>query len=680
MSGQPGIHPYRREIELTATTRLGLDFLFLVAAFFLARGVLLEELFPFGPASVITAAVRRPRLLWPVVLISMAGSWFSSTAPVYSRLFLFLLLGLIFSLYPALRRGSILTQATLAPATIILVRGLSLTLWQPSFYGWIQVIFEALLAWGLSLAFLYASITTRQEERLLGGGLFLVGVLLGLQEWRFFDLSLQGVISRYIILLVSLAGGPGAGAAAGAAVGFLPSLSQLVTPALAGLLAFAGLIAGSLKSLGKPGVISGFLLDHLLLANYFLGQESVLAALKEGVLVALALVATPSFLINNLQRFLAAPVSTPALKEDHGRQEALRKALKSLARSLKFTGFKESPEVTVRQVARATCRGCPAGKVCWELEGVQMVTLLQELLQKGSHGCLTTADIPEWLASRCSRCRELLAALISEASKMQVLPAENSLNTWLAATFETLAAMLVEGKAKAGVGEEEGRESPRWKLTVGTAATPRYKADVSGDACLVANLEPGRQLLVLGDGMGAGREAAETSSTAIELVRDLLAAGFTPEKTLRTVNMILLLRTPQESFTTCDLTLINCGNGTAEFYKLGACPTFIQRDGLVKTLSSHSLPVGILEDLQLEPMREELQEGDLLVMVSDGVLEAHRDINEKERWLAKALQRVGDARPQEIADRLLKQARALVDGKPRDDMTVMVARIERTGV
>jgi stage II sporulation protein E len=67
-------------------------------------------------------------------------------------------------------------------------------------------------------------------------------------------------------------------------------------------------------------------------------------------------------------------------------------------------------------------------------------------------------------------------------------------------------------------------------------------------------------------------------------------------------------------------------------------------------------------------------------MVSDGVLEAHRDINEKERWLAKALQRVGDARPQEIADRLLKQARALVDGKPRDDMTVMVARIERTGV
>ncbi|QGP92093.1 Stage II sporulation protein E [Neomoorella glycerini] len=680
MSGQPGVHLYRREVELTVATRLVLDFLFLVAAFCLARGALLEELFPFGPAAVITAAVRRSRLLWPVALISVAGSWFSSPAPAYSRLLLFLLLGLIFTLYPALRRGSILTQATLAPVTIILVRGLSLTLWQPSFYGWVQVIFEALLAWGLSLAFLAATMTTRQEERLLGGGLFLAGVLLGLQGWQLFGLSLQGLISSYILLLVSLAGGPGTGAAAGAAVGFLPSLSHLVTPALAGLLAFAGLIAGSLKSLGKPGVISGFLLAHLLLASYFLGQDSALAALKEGGLVALALAATPSFLINYLQRFLAAPVTMPAVQEGHGRQERLKTALKSLARSLKFTGFKESPMVTVRQVARATCRGCPAGKVCWELEGEQMVTLLQELLQKGSQGSLTTADIPEWLSSRCSRCRELLAALTGEAIKMQVRPPEDGLNNWLAATFETLAAMLVNGGPNTGTGAGEGEELPLWQVTVGMAAAPRYQAEVSGDTCLAGPLEPGRQLLVLGDGMGAGREAAETSATAIELVRDLLAAGFTPEMALRTINMILLLRSPKESFTTCDLALINCGTGTAEFYKLGACPTFIQRDGQVKTLSSHSLPAGILEDLQVEPLREELQDGDLLVMVSDGILEAHRDINEKERWLAKALQRVGDARPQEIADRLLKQARALVDGKPRDDMTVMVARMERSGV
>ncbi|MDN5344249.1 MAG: stage sporulation protein [Clostridia bacterium] len=676
MANQTGVHPYRQEVELTGVTRLFLDFLSLAASFFLTRGALLGELYPFGPAAVIATLTLRPRLLWPVVLISLAGTWLGSPAPPYDRLLVFLILGLIFSLYPALRQGSTLTRATLAPVAIILVRGLSLTLWQPSFYGWVQVIFEALLAWGLSIAFVEATTTTRQEERLLGGGLFLLGVLLGLQGWQVFDLSLQGLISRYLLLLVALAGGPGAGAAAGAAVGFLPSLSQLVTPALAGLLAFSGLIAGSLKSMGKPGVIGGFLLAHLLLANYFLGQESVLAALKEGGVVALALVATPSFLVNYLQRFLAVPVNPAAGQEQGWETEKLKTALKSIARSLKFSGFGESPLFTVREVARSTCRGCPAGKVCWELEGDQMLTLLQELLQKGSQGALTSADVPEWLASRCSRGRELLAALTSAASKGQARPAEDGLNSWLAAFLENLAPMLDKGSTPAG-GRREEAQLPPWRVSVGVAAAPRYQADVSGDAWLTANLGPGRHLLILGDGMGAGRLAAETSGTATELIRDLLAAGFTPAMALRTVNMVLLLRSPQESFTTFDLALINTLAAGAEFYKLGACPSFIQRDGLVKTLGSHSLPVGILEDLQLEPLQEELQEGDLLVMVSDGILEAHRDINEKEKWLVRALQRAGDNHPQEIADRLLKQARALVEGKPRDDMTVIVARLER---
>jgi stage II sporulation protein E len=676
MSGQPEVHPYQRVLTLTAAGRYGLHLLFLAATFFLARGAFMGELYPFGPAAVVAAACRQPRLLWPTVIAAMAGGWYQAPLPAYERLLLILLLGLIFSAYPALRRGSILTAATLAPVVIILVRGLHLTFTQPSFYGWVQVIFEALLAWGLSLAFIEATVTARQEERLLGGGLFLIGLLLGLQGWQVAGLSLPGLISCYILLLAALAGGAGAGAAAGAAVGFLPSLAQLVTPALAGLLAFTGLLAGSLRSLGKPGVIGGFLLAHLLLAGYFLGQDSLVTALREGGVAALALVATPPFLVKYLQEFLSVTVTPTAAPARGERKEKLKAALKTMAISLKFSGFQESPVDTVRQVARTTCRGCPAGKVCWELEGEQMVTLLEELLQKGTRESLTSADIPEWLASRCGRCRELLAALTGEAGRLQRQPAGNNLNSWLAATLETVATMLDERETPAPGGVMAGNQAPPWKVSVGIAAAPRYRAGVSGDTYLATPLEPGRYLLALGDGMGAGQQAAETSGTAMELLRDLLAAGFTPAMALQTVNMVLLLRSPRESFTTLDMALINCNRGTAELFKLGACPSFIQREGAVKDFHSHSLPSGILEDLQVEPLREELQQGDLLVMVSDGVFEAHRDLNEKERWLVRALQRAGEARPQEIADRLLKQARALVDGRPRDDMTVVVARIE----
>ncbi|WP_338827307.1 SpoIIE family protein phosphatase [Neomoorella thermoacetica] len=676
MSGQTRAHSMRQQTGVLAGSEFFLDVLLLGAVFFLVRAALLEELFPFGPAVIIAVGARR-RLLWPAVVVAAVSAWLAGLPQVYSRLLIFLFLGLACTLYPSLNQRGPLTRATLAPVAITLVRGLGLTLWQPSFYGWVQVIFEALLAWGLSLGLLETATARRQEERLLGGGLFLLGLLLGLQGWQVSGLSIQGIISRYILLLAALAGGAGTGAAAGAAVGFLPSLSALITPSLAGLMAFTGLVAGSLKNLGKPGVISGFMLAHLVLANYFLGSDGVQTALRESGLAVLFLVATPPLLVYYFREFLAVPVATQQAPADTSPRDNLKVALKSLAQNLKFHGFNESPLETVRQVARAACRGCPAGKVCWELEGEQMLNTLQELLHRGSQGPLTLAALPEWLASRCNRGRELLAALTTRAGKGQPQPLEDGLTNWLASIFDNLAVMVENRGIKKENSAGSGTGRPALKISVGMAATPRHRAEVTGDAFVAATLEPGRQLLILGDGMGAGREAADASGTALELLQDLLAAGFSPELALRTVNMVLLLRTTRENFTTIDLAMVNCHNGQTEFYKLGACPSFIQGKDGVKILRNHSLPVGILEDLQVEALKEELQEGDLLVMVSDGVLEAHRDLNEKEKWVSKALQRAGDARPQEIADRLLKQARALAGGNPPDDMTVVVARVEK---
>ena len=217
-------------------------------------------------------------MIWPAVLAAIAGSYRGVWGSFISNGAVFILLGMVLTFYPQGPKTHFY-PSLLAPTSLFLVKGLALLLRGSPPYGWIQVLFEAFLSWGLAQIFIEALSTPRLEERMLGLGLFLAGILLGIQGIRFMGVSWQLLLTYYFLLLASLAGGAGMGAAWGAALGLLPSLAQFAPPLLAGLLAFVGLAAGYLRIRGKLGVLGGFLLSQLLLGPYFLGQEGI--ALKE---------------------------------------------------------------------------------------------------------------------------------------------------------------------------------------------------------------------------------------------------------------------------------------------------------------------------------------------------------------------------------------------------------------
>lgn len=62
--------------------------------------------------------------------------------------------------------------------------------------------------------------------------------------------------------------------------------------------------------------------------------------------------------------------------------------------------------------------------------------------------------------------------------------------------------------------------------------------------------------------------------------------------------------------------------GDCEFLKIGASTTFLKRKHWVETITSTSMPMGILQDVDYECTRKRLEEGDYIVMVSDGVMDA----------------------------------------------------------
>lgn len=649
-------------------------------AFILAQATILAELKPFGPGIVMAVAGLRPQLLWPVVVSAGAGSvWGFPGLEGWLRFTTLLGLGITYTLC---RRNKVSRLpgglVALGAAVIILIQGLSQVILGPTFYGWMLLIFEALLAAGLALAWSAAAMSRYREEQLLGLSLLALGLLLGLQEWRVGGMSVQSLVGRLFILMAALIGGAGAGAATGAVLGFLPSLTSLTAPALAGLLALVGLTAGAFYNLGKLGVVGGFILAHLLLSSYFLGAEGASIALKESGLVALFVLFMPGSFLKGLTSCITNtnPINMPqeyrAIPDRWGQ---VVNALKRLGESLEVGADNGAVNLntTLRQVDRLVCYGCPAHKVCWEMEGDKLREVLKGLLKK--EGPLLASELPEWLKGRCGKARELVQVLSVQPQNWTSHRGTSSLGCLLGNQFQALARFLEEMLKETSVSEEEGWR-PYFTLEIGYASCARDQDFTCGDSFLAAPLGQGKYLLVLSDGMGAGYEARKESRTAVELLRDLLVAGFPQELALRLVNLVLLLRSPLESFATLDVAVLDLIQGCGTFTKLGACPTFLLRDTQVLTIKPQSLPIGILEDIPVEAVEEELLPGDVLVMVSDGVLEAHRELEEKDKWFVAALRRVSDCHPQELAERLLKQAVALTGGHPVDDMSVAVARIQ----
>jgi stage II sporulation protein E len=199
--------------------------------------------------------------------------------------------------------------------------------------------------------------------------------------------------------------------------------------------------------------------------------------------------------------------------------------------------------------------------------------------------------------------------------------------------------------------------------------------EACGDTCSVSLVNKEKVALMLSDGMGSGEQAAKESAMTIKFLERLLSAGYDVDVAVKTVNSMLMLRTPDETFATVDMAIIDTYSGDAEFLKIGSAPSFIKRVREVTTVQSASLPIGILHQIEIEPVRATLVNGDIIVMVSDGIVDALSRGIEKENWVANFLRRTNSINPQDIADQLLRQAHELAGTNRRDDMTVLVARL-----
>ena len=215
------------------------------------------------------------------------------------------------------------------------------------------------------------------------------------------------------------------------------------------------------------------------------------------------------------------------------------------------------------------------------------------------------------------------------------------------------------------------RQSVDFNVAIGAISRATDDEPVCGDYYRSFRDADDRYIVILSDGMGTGNRAAIDSAMATELFSKLVKSGVSFDCALSITNSALLVKSTDESLSTLDVVCIDLYTGKADFMKAGAAATFIRHKDSVAQLEQTSLPIGILKDVSFSNATANLTKGDIILMVSDGVL---GDCN---NWIQHELRTWDTSNsPDDLARFIINSACERKIGKHLDDMTAIAVYIE----
>lgn len=214
-------------------------------------------------------------------------------------------------------------------------------------------------------------------------------------------------------------------------------------------------------------------------------------------------------------------------------------------------------------------------------------------------------------------------------------------------------------------------EEPKFHVLTGVAKAIKETETISGDNHSFLCVKEGSLIAVLSDGMGSGEKACADSEFVVDLMEKFLDAGFSRKTAVQMINGSLIAGSGEQNMSTLDICQIDKYTGVCEFIKIGSAPSYIKREHLVDQISARNLPLGVFYEMDMEVARRRLMDGDYIVMLSDGILDALSQ-GVGEEILPEIIGKAVCKNPGEIANYILNFCIHQSRGRIRDDMTVMV--------
>ncbi len=214
------------------------------------------------------------------------------------------------------------------------------------------------------------------------------------------------------------------------------------------------------------------------------------------------------------------------------------------------------------------------------------------------------------------------------------------------------------------------KSSVRFQITHDIYTSSSRNTIYSGDAHAVFQLHPGLLAVILSDGMGNNIEAHRESRRVMQFMRECLNKKMDPETTMHTLHYMMSLQDETDSYATVDLALIDLQKGELWSWKAGSMSTYLIRGNDMRKIESKHVPFGFLPTFSIEARKIDIKDGDILVMLSDGVFSSNTTIEKQEQYYRKILQDPTINAEQFV--KILEETYSL----PGDDRTVIFMQVK----
>jgi serine phosphatase RsbU (regulator of sigma subunit) len=223
------------------------------------------------------------------------------------------------------------------------------------------------------------------------------------------------------------------------------------------------------------------------------------------------------------------------------------------------------------------------------------------------------------------------------------------------------------------------KEGPQFR-GVSFSAHFEPTASIGGDYYDVFNIDKTRLAVAIGDVSGHGLSTGLVMAMVKAAITTLVEEGAEETSLFHRLNDLVYRSTERRAFMTLAFTIFDLERGTIRHTNAGHLYPYLLREGQKpRGIEVPSLPLGVRSTIMTHTAEIDLQEGDAIVYLSDGIVEAqseHGDpfgFDQLEALLAQAT----DRSPSMIRDQILAAVARHSGTRPADDdRTVMILRFD----